>query len=522
MHLRPAGADAALTMGGRPRTATQTTLMPAPDTGQNESPGPTRSLEPAGNIAFTYASTGLDLLYLATTVLVFPRIADKAMFAEYRILILYGGYAGFLHLGILNGFYQESLHSASQSHKLALFRKARRLLFWVLLLVAPIGALVFSLLNPTASKTTVAAILISWFLLNGQTLNNYATQTQGRFDRFFAYNCIGRSVGILFVFAIAFSRDLSTVTLDASFLLPTAVTVAVAEAFNLGRLSIYAAAAPAAPQAPVTLHWRSCLHLYAANVFAALALSADKIVVASQFARKIFADYSFAFSLSSLVLYAGDGIATATLPLLLRKGATDNTRRQSHSIWKWLYWSAPFAFWPAIVFVDRWYAAYATCIPFLACFSATLPAVIYCKSYCGSAAIAARVSHLQSRINLLGLLAVALGIVAASFYGKAPLLVCEGWCVGIFAWAASCSWQLGRNSDERVRGDLLEGFWHVAMSAAAFGVGYGSMRLGHLVAFTMHGAVAALILFLWRVRQHRGAATCKADRRRRFLMQREP
>jgi hypothetical protein len=367
----------------------------------------------------------------------------------------------------------------------------------------------FCLVNPTASTTTVAALMVSWFLLNGQTLNNYATQTQGRFDRFFASNCIGRCAGIVFVCLIALGKDISTVTLDASFLLPTAVTVIVGEVFYHGRFSIYGAVPPGTGGAAVTLHWRSCMHLYAANVFASLALSADKLVIASQFARKVFADYSFAFSLSSIVLYAGDGIATATLPLLLHRGATDATRRQSHSIWKWLYWLAPFAFWPAIVFVHRWYAAYATCIPFLACFCATLPAIIYCKSYCGAAAIAAKVSHLQSRVNLLGLGSIALGIGAAYSFDSRPLAVCEGWCLGILGWAAMCPWMIGKSSEPRVRRELRIGLRDMAMSAAAFGLGLYAMREGELTGALTHLATAAAVLFLpllWDGRKSRKAA----------------
>jgi hypothetical protein len=469
--------------------------MPTQPTKTSGRPGLRRSIEPIANIAFTYASTGLDLIYLATTVLVFPRIADKAMFGEYRVLVLYGGYAGFLHLGLLIGFYQESLHSGSQRHKLALFTKTRRLLLVTMLVLAPLGALVFSILNPSVSGMTVAALLLSWFLLNGQTLNNYATQTQGRFDRFFAYNCAGRCVGIAFVCSIAFARKISTATLDASFLLPTAVSVVVAEAFFHGRFSIYKSEADEdGPTVPVTLHWRSCAHLYAANVLASLALTADKIVVASRFAPKVFADYAFAFSLSSLVLYAGDGIATATLPLLLRRGATERTRRQSHAIWRWLYWCAPFAFWPALVFIGRWYGAYVSCEPFLACFAATLPAVIYCKSYCGSAAIAAKAWHVQSRINAAGLAAVAIGVGAGGYLGRGPLAVCEGWCLGIFAWAVLCAWRLGKGSERRVKRELRRGLADAALSSCAFGLGFIALRFGGLMGAVTHLAIAAAIM----------------------------
>lgn len=475
---------------------------------QPDAPPERASREPARNLAYTYASTGLDLLYLATTVLVFPRIAEKAVFAEYRILLLYGSYAGFLHLGLLNGFYQASLHSASAASRLALFRKTRRILLGMLLVLAPLGAVVFALCNPTASGTTVAALLVSWFLLNGQTLVNYATQTQGRFDRFFAYNCAGRCLGIAFVCAIALSGNISSVTLDISFLLPIAVTVVLAEAMSHGRLNIYGgAAAPGAPLPAAALEWRSGAHLYAANVFASLALSADKLLVASQFARGVFADYSFAFSLSSLVLYAGDGIATATLPVLLRRGASDTTRRQAHSIWRWLYWTAPFAYWPATVFIGRWYPAYATCKPYLACFSATLPAVIFCKSYCGSTAIAARASHRQSWINLAGLAAIAAGITIANrAYGR-PLAVCMGWGLGVLAWAALCSWRLGRHSEPRVRSELRKGLLDAGMSAAAFGAGLYLVRFGAPAGALAHLSMAALALCLPLSRRGRTPGT---------------
>jgi hypothetical protein len=481
--------------------------MPVPLLSRTDPSPPSRALEQAKNIAFTYGVTGLDLLYLATTVLVFPRIAEKAVFAEYRILILYSGYAGFLHLGLLSGFYLESLHSQSLPHKLALLRKTRRLLLGLLLLLAPIGAVGFWLLNPTESATTVAALLLSWFLLNGQTLCNYAAQTQGGFNRFFAYNCIGRCAGLAFICIIAATKTVSTLTLDCSFLLPIAVSVAAAEALSYSRFRAPAADAQAeAAPVSVTLQWRSCAHLYAANVFATLALSVDKVVIASQFARKTFADYSFAFSLSSLVLYAGDGIATATLPLLLRLKAADRARLQSHSIWIWLYWCAPFAFWPATFFVDTWYSGYDTCKPFLLCFCATLPAIIYCKSYCGSAAIAAKASHLQSRVNLLGLAAIAAGIGAAEYHGGGPLYVCLGWGAGVFGWAVLCCWLLGKSNDERVRAELKAGLLQVALSSAAFGLGYGATRRGFVAGAVSHAALAAAALTLprlWNLRHSR-------------------
>src|SRR3984957_10049313 len=139
--------------------------MPLTQIRSRDPSAPVGLLDSAKNIAYTYAVTGLDLLYLATTVLVFPRIAEKTIFAEYRILILYAGYAGFLHLGLLNGFYLESLHSDSLEHKLALLRQTRRYLIRILLAVAPIGVVAFVLLNPSATATTSAALLVSWFLL---------------------------------------------------------------------------------------------------------------------------------------------------------------------------------------------------------------------------------------------------------------------------------------------------------------------------------------------------------------------
>jgi hypothetical protein len=482
--------------------------MPVPDLSRTAPPTPIKSSEQARNIAFTYAVTGLDLLYLATTVLLFPRIADKAVFAEYRILILYSGYAGFLHVGLLSGFYLESLHSRSLAHKLALLRKTRRLLLAFLLLLAPAGVAAFWLLNPTASAVTVASLLLSWFLLNGQTLCNYAAQTQEGFNRFFAYNCIGRCAGLVFIGLIAATGTVSTLTLDCSFLLPIALSVAAAEALQHSRSR--ASPAPPADAPPVTLQWRSCAHLYAANVLATLALSADKAIVAAQFARKTFADYSFAFSLSSLVLYAGDGIATATLPLLLRLRAADRDRLQSHSIWIWLYWCAPFAFWPASFFIGRWYVAYGTCKPFLLCFCATLPAVVYCKSYCGSAAIAAKASHLQSRVNLLGVAAIALAISAGEYCDGRPAAVCLGWCAGIAAWAALCCWLLGKSNDGRVRAELRAGLAHVAASAAAFGLGCAAARHGLLAGAAAHGACAAGALSLDRKWAGRGSAAAEA------------
>jgi hypothetical protein len=459
-----------------------------------------RLLEPARNLALTYAVTGLDLLYLGVAVLVFPRIAEKSIFAEYRILVLYSGYAGFLHLGLLSGFYLESLHSNSLGRKRALLRKTRRYLYGFLFLLAPLVAFIFVLLNPSASKFTVAALILSWFLLNGQTLCNYAAQTQNGFNRFFIYNCAGRCVGLVFVCLIAISGSVSTVTLDISFLLPIAVAVVVAEVLS-SRVDHATAVQEGAidETRPVTLNWRPCAHLYAANVFATLALSVDKVVVAAQFAKGIFADYSFAFSLSSLVLYAGDGVATATLPLLVKTRLVGKATLQPDLIWIGLYWFAPFAFWPARLFVEHWYPAYKSSETYLGFFSATLPAIIYCKSYCISTSIAAKASHLQSRVNFAGIVSIAIGICGAEYYDAMPISVCRGWCGGVFIWAALSCWCLSRNDEVNVAPQLRQGLVSAGLSSLAFGASYYAMRYGALAGPVTHLLLTAAIILLFAV-----------------------
>ena len=97
----------------------------------------------------------------------------------------------------------------------------------------------------------------------------------------------------------------------------------------------------------------------------------------------------------------------------------------------------------------------------------------------------------------MGLAAALIGIAAARYYSRDPLVMCGAWCIAILVWAVLCSWRLGKGADDRAKAGLHVGLGNVICSAGAFGLGCYISRYGFLAGGLAHAAIAGAGIFLF-------------------------
>src|SRR5215469_3835973 len=125
-----------------------------------------RNPSPIGNVISTYLISGLDLALLITTTVFIPALATKEDFGNYRLMVLYAGYAGLLHLGVLNGLYLELLGKSIGPNQIRLASAVRHLLLRLQLVAIPFGCLLLLVAVTGPGKKVIILVVAKAWLCN--------------------------------------------------------------------------------------------------------------------------------------------------------------------------------------------------------------------------------------------------------------------------------------------------------------------------------------------------------------------
>ncbi len=330
------------------------------------------------NVFYAYLVSGCQLVYSLFANLVIPAVASKSDYANYRILVLYAGFAGVLHFGLLNGLYLKVIGRSVEETNPPLLRKVRATLFALQACLLPISYFVLRrVLTAKIHGFVIFAIVVSWGLANWITFHNYYFQGTNHFGRFALANSISFMAGIIILLVMTLAKSTSALYLEISFITQLLVTILVYEVLWAKRIKPKLTSGPSwnpGDEKHVLSHvWRRGFLLYLANLGIVGVFSLGGLAASLLFTPSQFAEYAFAFGFTSIVYISFDGLMSVLIPFLARSGADRKRSMASEVSIISLMWLSPLVYWIGLIIVPRWFPHYKAALPLIFVFTISLP-----------------------------------------------------------------------------------------------------------------------------------------------------
>ena len=313
-----------------------------------------RNPSPIGNVISTYLISGLDLALLITTTVFIPALATKEDFGSYRRIVIYAGYAGFLHFGVLNGLYLMLLGKSIGQEQIRLASAVRRLLLLLQVLIVPLGCLLLlCVVNGPNQKIVILAVAIAWVGSNVTTFHNYFWQATNNFGAYVKVNGASRIISLIVVGAIIIYGKVSTVSLAILFVLPILTSAGLYEL-------VWRRVVTEPERAPQDIGpvWKRGVVLFGANIATSLLFTSDKLCLSWMVRPDIFASYALAYTLTNAFATLTESLGSALVPHLARPEGRARNDWVTFGLQSALISSSAAAFWVSSAVARRLYPGY--------------------------------------------------------------------------------------------------------------------------------------------------------------------
>ena len=244
------------------------------------------------NIFFFSASNLFYLLVMSAMTFVVPKWVTVEDFAMYRFFLLFGGFAGAVHLGSLDG----ALMIWVQNPIKELRRGWMPLVQFIVLLhfaAAAVGLVAVFSLTHDATRVTWLLILALLPVANGLALSQYALQSVRRFSTLSALTAFTPVCTLAIVIVLHLLHQATGFTVIATYLFSNGISAA----FGIIALHPNVSWTPASLADTLRTGSSYLLIGWSILVFNLLAnfiSSADRFFIVAQFSTRDFAIYSFA------------------------------------------------------------------------------------------------------------------------------------------------------------------------------------------------------------------------------------
>jgi SAM-dependent methyltransferase len=447
---------------------------------------------------FGGASLSELLVSIAANLLV-PLVVAKTTYAGYRTALLYMGYAGLLHFGLLNGFYLDVLGRPLSAISWWRFRSVLRVLLITQVVALPaVGLLLWS--YAPLWRFDAMSLLITVVGLgtaNAATAYSYLWQGTGVFRPLASSTVGARLIGLGALALVLWWRPRS---------LPLLIVAAVLPSFAMWRLNAaFASRARLARStnapgvgADLDLHqlWSRGRALYAANALLALLFTVDNLTVAVTFVPAQFASYAFAYGLSTLSYLGVNALTAAAAHALARKGREpERPPDRSALAYVAAIWGMPLTYWVGGAAARRYFPGFTDVDALLFLFCLALPFGTLLRSRVVATDSAAGREAGTARVALMSLVLVVAAIAACGLLEPTPVGIATGWTAGLIGSTTVA--MLLRNRTSRVHEHAGRLLAHAACAAIALLLlSRVSWWWGGGAAFAV--AAAAIIAFEWR------------------------
>lgn len=318
-------------------------------------------------------AVGVATVLSVAQFLLLPRLLDVPTYGSYRVFVVYGIYAGILHLGLPDGAY---VRWAGRDHR-GVLREWRTSAVWLALIQAVFVLVAFGAaarLEDRRIAVTVAALGAFAAAANLLTLATCAFQAIGEFRRAGALAVIPPAAVLLGMLVLpAPARTLPVVLALA---VAAQAFPALLATWWLRSASHAAPGHAAGSELTIGMLLRLGVPVLVANIIAGLALSVDRLLLSVAIPVEQFAMYGFATSAFVVANAVTQGLARVSVPHAARLPVVERG-----AFYGRLYalvaagFGAGLAFYPAVeAVVAGFLPTYAAALPIM---RALLPGALF-------------------------------------------------------------------------------------------------------------------------------------------------
>lgn len=361
--------------------------------------------------------------------LALPLVMVKGQFADVRAFLLFAGYGGLLHFGLLDGFYLSVVGSRLLDLPLGYVRTIRRVV--LVLQLAAVGSVVLLCRlvpilqeNQRIALPSVLLASMTCYL----TIYAYLLQGTGRFWTYVRVNVATTLFALVGILGLVAIGRASYVAVAVLYVLSALITILIFELWWLSWARTNRGYAETGGRETLTATWHRGFVLFSASAFLLLLFSIDKLTVAIRYPKSDFAEYAFAAGIVGILYLALDALAYAINPFIggvLRMGNID--ARKFRLLLVSLVWFAPAIYWPAVRGVMEAYPHYETTPSTLRALMASIPSIVVFRAW---VIPAVRASGLEMRLLMISGCAVAVSggaIMVAVHLGAESTAVAWVW-----------------------------------------------------------------------------------------------
>lgn len=447
----------------------------------------------AKNIGFSVSAQAVSFAVSLLTGLVVPKFIDEFQYAYWQAYILYVGYVGILHFGIIDGLV---LRYAQYDYE-QLDRKAVRsqfhILFYLELIIAILVAIISQGVMSGYMREVSLCVAIGIVTKNLYTYSSYQLQMTNRIKQYAGVVVTQRFIYGLLVVALLLLR----VNNFAWYCIADLFCDIIATAYALGCSKELYLGRDLKKRVAIKETFISAsagIFVLVANWSSNLLIGSGKMIVQWHWDELLFGKISFAFSISNLFLTFVSAISVVLFPSLKRMNQDElpGLYMKIRSAVSPILFVILIFYFPGSCVLAKWLPKYETSLVYL---GILLPIIVYTTKVnllTNNYLKAYRKERLMLYINLLSIaIAIGLYLLSANIFNNITMLLI---CVVAVLMVRSSISEIVVTKLINVRfykEFIIEGIMTAAFLACAY---YLNLWAGLLA----YGFVVAVYLFFYR------------------------
>ncbi len=329
----------------------------------------------AANVVMSIAAQIVSLAVSFVLTLVLPRFIDKIQYAYWQTYVLYVGYVGVLHFGLLDGLVlRYSKYDYEELDKARLRSQFATLLIFTSAVTVITGAVSLLALGGT-NKLIFSLVAIGIVTKNLVTYSSYMLQITNRINKYVILTIVQRLTYGVVVSVLLILRVTDFFWYCLADLCGDAVGIVIGVSFNRG-LYLGKMIKPSEAFKEIKVNVASGIILMLANWSAMLMIGSAKMIIQWRWDEYTFSDVSFSFSVSNVFLVFVTAISVVLFPSLKRvdQSKLPEMYKSIRSALSPFLFFIMLLYFPGCWILDKWIPKYSESLIYL---GILLPIIIY-------------------------------------------------------------------------------------------------------------------------------------------------
>lgn len=366
----------------------------------------------AKNVVLSIVAQIVSLAISFITTLIVPRFIDEYQYAYWQTYVLYVGYVGVLHFGLLDGLVlRYSKYDYEELDKARLRSQFTVLLLFTSAVTVIVGAVSLLALGGT-DKLIFTFVAVGIVTKNLVTYGSYMLQITNRINKYVIVTIAQRvSYGLIIVILLALKVN-DFYWYCVADLCGDVVSVTIAAFFNRG-LYLGKTIRPSEILKELKLNISSGIILLMANWSAMLLIGSAKMIIQWHWDELTFGKVSFAFSVSNVFLVFVTAISVVLFPSLQRIDSEKLPQmyKSIRSVISPLLFFIMIFYYPGCWILDKWLPSYSQSLIYL---GILLPIIIYSSKVSLLTNNYLKVYRKEKRMLLANFISIVIGIALFS------------------------------------------------------------------------------------------------------------